>query len=345
MIYYIREFSDVVEVERNDAAQMYTNMQVMAAEITKLKLDSAKKDRELQDRSKENDSIRIDLDRLRESYHEIQNEHKKLMEILEACLQDLAELKSQNSDLESLLDIERYGNALKSAMVQDLHVQLTQEHASSEAKLNQLSQSIDLHNVKIEELKRDYDDRILDLERIITDSRQEILVQQTVNHNNMINLQEVLETARSDQEEALFAKNAEILLLSEKLSATSQELVLSREQFASMRLKSAAQWRPIVLCFQTLCEKAKDLKKCLKTNNIDDIIPFLEETRRCYKGSDVSIEEHKEEIIEHLSSVYSTFRDIAMAWMKHTVGADKDYDYKDLAEVGNFVPAYIPSAF
>lgn len=185
----------------------------------------------------------------------------------------------------------------------------------------------------MEEQSRDYEDRILEMQRLIDGFQVEILTLQSANGKNMLNLQEVMETMKSDQQHILRSKGDEVLQLSEKLTDCTAKLTRSEENFVNFKENVEAQWEPLFLCFQTLLEETKMLKKCLKTNNIDEVIPFLEETRRCYKGGDVSDKEKREALHDQLSAIYSAFRDIAMAWMKNAVGADKDYDYKDLAEV------------
>lgn len=328
-----REFSSAVDVERKDIADVNSSNQQLASDLTKLKLESARRDRELHDKSKDVELMRGEVERWKVSHSETTLEHNKVVANLEDYIQDLIGQKAQVAELESQLDIEKYGNSLKTAMVQDLNLHLAQEQASNKAKLDSLTQEADFQKVKLEELSRGYEDRLLEQQRAMDGLHAQNAVLEAANDRNMVSLQEVMDTMRGDQEKAISDKNSELFLVSEKLSDCTKNLASSQEQFVAYKEMAEAEWGPIVLCFETICEETKKLKQCLKTNNIDDVIPFLEETRRCYKGGDIKEDEKREEVLGLLSPVYSAYRDIAMQWMKHTVGVEKDYDYKELAEV------------
>jgi hypothetical protein len=151
----------------------------------------------------------------------------------------------------------------------------------------------------------------------------------------MRTLQEVMDTMRADQEGVIIDKNSAFLRVSEQLSDCTDKLVGAEEALSLFQKRTELEWPPLFQCFETLSEETKKLKKCLKSSNIDDVIPFLEETRRCYKGGDVAHEGRREAVHAQLAPVYAAFRDIAMLWMKNAVGADKDYDQTELAEVNH----------
>ena len=300
-------------------------------------MDIAKKDRELQDREKDVKRLCDEVNRWKLSHSESAQEYNRTIANLEGYVQDLNDQKTQLADLESQLDIEKYGNSLKSAIIQDLNVKLAQEQASLKANESKMTQNLDLLTIQMQEQSRDYEAQLLDLQRNFDNIRNENLRLQATSDQNMLHLEEVMETLRTDQEKVIISKNEEILKISEKLSDATQKLVEFDENIEALKCTQSAEWEALFYCFQTLLEITRSLKKCLKTQNIDDVIPFLEETRKCYKGDGIPDQRKMESVSEQMSSIYSIFRDIAMAWMKHSVGADKDYDNKELAEVLEYV--------
>jgi hypothetical protein len=85
-----REFDAAVEQERREMAEVSAGSQQLAAELTKLRLDGARRDRELADRGKELEGLRAEADRWRAQHADTAAEHATQVANLEECIQEIA---------------------------------------------------------------------------------------------------------------------------------------------------------------------------------------------------------------------------------------------------------------
>ena len=286
-------YDSLLQKHRSLSAKIDSDRKIttaQSAEISKLKLNQNFIDTELQEK---NDEIEV-LKRHCESLQLSINMNAKAEK--DASIQ-LADLREELAKMEDQLEMERYSNELKASEIQSLQSEISSMTSSHKSKIVELSTTINLLTHGNVEEKRLYSVHIQELE--------------TKNKR----LQNEIDSIKKSDVQAsdIDSNHASIKSVEAKIAIESSESFIPKQYI-----------EPYIACIKAVTDLASKLKLCMRTRDINVSVPFLEEARNCYNGTEIADDVHRELINSYISVISVCFQDIARIGMRYNLSPEEN---------------------